>query len=191
MADDYVVFPATVLVDSSEQLPYGMRRINYDAYDDLDMIPDGYQDDLGPYSFDCLKGDASQQRLPLVIPVETANLLWGDYSIRGLESVLSVERKSLQDLFGTLGAGRERFKKELEALASYAVAAIVIEATWPDLYERPPSSSQLPPKSVQQSILAWMQEFPRIQWVLAGPRALAERLTFRILERCWRQRLAL
>ena len=36
----------------------------------------------------------------------------GDYTIAGLEDVVVVERKSIKDLFGTLGQHRDRFEAE-------------------------------------------------------------------------------
>ena len=38
----------------------------------------------------------------------------GDYSIEGYEDKIGIERKSALDLFGTLGKGHKRFKKEIE-----------------------------------------------------------------------------
>jgi ERCC4-type nuclease len=57
----------------------------------------------------------------------------GDYSVRGLESVVAVERKSLPDLLSCVGTARERFEREVARLLAYPVRALVVEATWPDL----------------------------------------------------------
>lgn len=43
----------------------------------------------------------------------------GDYSIEGMESILTVERKSLSDLITTLMQNRTRFFKLCEKLAQY------------------------------------------------------------------------
>lgn len=53
----------------------------------------------------------------------------GDYSIDGLTNDVAIERKSLPDLFGTLGKGRERFKRELERAQKLKYFAIVIDGT--------------------------------------------------------------
>jgi len=53
----------------------------------------------------------------------------GDYSVRGFESAVAVERKSLPDFLGSIGAGRERFKAELERLASFERKWVMVEAT--------------------------------------------------------------
>ena len=56
----------------------------------------------------------------------------GDYSIEGYEDKIAIERKSLSDLFGTLGQGHKRFKKELSKALSYQYFAIVIEGSFTD-----------------------------------------------------------
>lgn len=52
----------------------------------------------------------------------------GDYSIEGYENNISIERKSPQDLFGTLGQGHKRFKAELERAKELDYFGIVVEA---------------------------------------------------------------
>lgn len=63
------------------------------------------------------------------MPVERATLREGDYSARGLEGRVAIERKSVSDLVGSLTHGRERFVRELERLATYDFKAIVIEGS--------------------------------------------------------------
>ena len=52
----------------------------------------------------------------------------GDYSVEGLESSLSVERKSLNDAVSTILHSRPRFERELERLRSCRWACVVVEA---------------------------------------------------------------
>ena len=54
----------------------------------------------------------------------------GDYSILGLEDKIAIERKSPGDLFGTLGGGHKRFKKELERAKKLDYFAIIIEGSY-------------------------------------------------------------
>jgi len=51
----------------------------------------------------------------------------GDYSIEGYEHKIAIERKSPQDLFGTLGKGHKRFKREIERALDYDYFAIIVE----------------------------------------------------------------
>lgn len=164
--DKPVTCPFTVIVDTREQSPYQFRTFKADA---KHKTPSGLP-------------------RPLFIPVETATLKTADYSIKGFESEIAVERKSLTDLFGTLGSGRERFERELQRLSQFQIAHIVIESDWRTILESPPERTKLSPKSVFRSINAWEQEFPTIHWQFMGMRAIAEHKTFRILERFWNQK---
>ena len=72
--------------------------------------------------------------LPIVgYPIETATLPVGDYGIRGFSDwsnpAFIVERKSLDDLCGSLGKGRARFLREVEKLRQFRFRALLIEGT--------------------------------------------------------------
>lgn len=60
--------------------------------------------------------------------VEVATLRTGDYTIRGFEDRLALERKSLGDFVQTVTRDWLRFRKELYRLAAFDVAAVVVEA---------------------------------------------------------------
>lgn len=141
-----------------------------------------------PYQFAGLKADARQGGGPLVIEVRRATLATGDYSLAGFEGRVAVERKSLADLYGTLGRGRERFKRELARMNEMETARVVVEAEWSVVIGRPPPRSRLNPKTVFRSVLAWTERFPRVHWFFAPGRAFAEVVTFRTLERFYRDR---
>ena len=57
----------------------------------------------------------------------------GDYSIEGMQDILSLERKTLADAIGSTMAGRARFIRSCERLAAYRWKAIIIEATYEDM----------------------------------------------------------
>jgi len=57
----------------------------------------------------------------------------GDYSIQGMEKLLSLERKSLSDLITTVIQERSRFFKMCEKLAQYRWRALLIEASYEDI----------------------------------------------------------
>jgi ERCC4-type nuclease len=164
--DKPITCPFTVIVDTREQAPYQFRTFKADARHKM----------------------ISGIQKALFIPVEVATLKTADYSIKGHESEIAIERKSLTDLFGTLGGGRDRFKRELERLSKFEVAHIVVEASWLAVLQYPPERAKLNPKSVFRSINAWEQEFPTIHWQFMEVRWLAEHKTFRILERFWNQK---
>ena len=61
--------------------------------------------------------------------VETKTLQTGDYTMRGYEHRVSIERKSMADLFGTVGKGHRRFKNELERGMAMDYFGIYVEGT--------------------------------------------------------------
>ena len=131
-----------------------------------------------PYDFGCINPPPA---------VEVAALKAGDYSLKGFEGRIAIERKSLQDAFGTFGTGRKRFERELERMIGLQFAAVVIEADWDTIVRRPPLRSQLHPKTVVASIAAWCQRY-RIHFWTCPNREFAERWTYRLLERFWKDR---
>ena len=61
--------------------------------------------------------------------VQSSALKTGDYSIAGYEDCISIERKSLPDLVGSLMAGRERFLREIRRLSLFKYKMLLIEAS--------------------------------------------------------------
>lgn len=132
--------------------------------------------------------DSREQKpwsFPQNVQIKRAGLKSGDYSILGFEDRIAIERKSLIDLYNTVGQGRARFERELERLAELDHAAIVIEATWYQIVRQPPERSLMNPKSVIASLEAWEQRY-RIPVHAYGQRSLAARLAYRKLERFYR-----
>lgn len=122
----------------------------------------------------------------------TTTLPTGDYSVAGLEHVIAIERKSLQDLLGCIGQGRERFEKEIQRLLAYECRAIVVEASWADL-ERGEWRSQVTVQAALGSVLGWIAR--GVPVVMAGDRRRAAqtvaRLCFIAARRRWRETVAL
>lgn len=75
-----------------------------------------------PYSFDAWPVDSVRKALPS-----------GDYSLVGYEETIAIERKSLNDLVSTVIQGRKRFHRELDRLAQYDAACVVVEADMKDI----------------------------------------------------------
>jgi DNA-binding ferritin-like protein (Dps family) len=113
---------------------------------------------------------------------------WGtglaDYSIDGLEEEIQIERKSIDDLFGTLGQRRQNFKREISRLNDQCkVAYVIVEGSWGHIARYTDHGPD--PSSVVGTIISWSQRFQKVHWVIAGTRDMAERLAFRCLERYW------
>ena len=138
-----------------------------------------------PYTFEGLRADAKLGRSPLAVRWEWAHLPTGDYSIIGCEHLVTIERKSKEDLFSTLGQHRDRFEKEHVRMMDFDYAAVVIEASgWWEIFNAPPDRSRLNPKTIFRTFLAWNQRY-LVPWVFAEDRRLGEVTTYRMLERWW------
>ncbi len=124
--------------------------------------------------------DTREQR-PYEYPgAERKTLPTGDYSIVGLEDQVAIERKSKTDAYGSLGQGRARFRRELERLAEFDYAAIVVEDSVPGFLRRP-SHSKMNPRSAIGSLLAWSVRY-RVPVFFAGDRAHGQALTHKLLQ---------
>jgi len=82
----------------------------------------------------------------------------GDYSVAGLEDRIVIERKNLDDFVGTVIYQKERFHNELCAMARMDFAAIVVEASLPDILEHRYKSGVIP-TSVIGAAVAIMVEY--------------------------------
>ena len=104
----------------------------------------------------------------------------GDYSIKGLENKIGIERKSLADLVMCLGRERERFEREIVRARGLEFFAVVCEGSWRQL-SMGDYRSQLNPKSAVQSVAAFMARH-RCPFFFAETRRAAEYLTWSLLK---------
>lgn len=176
---NFTVTPFTIIRDNNEQAPWGFH---------------GFVDDV------------SATGKPLLVKVEIASLNTGDYSLKGLENLVTVERKSINDLYGTISsnfAGRKkaeeagaeliqgRFDRELERMAVMEFACVIVEASLSLILTCPPPAARMQPKTVFRQMLAWQQRYPNVQWFFGdgvNGRRLAETICFRHLERFWNRK---
>ena len=137
----------------------------------------------------------TREQLPLnlaPLAVEAGTLATGDYSVKGLESVVAIERKSLSDLLGCIGQERERFDREVMRLLAYPCRAIVIEATWSEI-EAGDWRSQVTSAAAAGSLLGWIAAGGPVLMVGDPERAgrAVGRLLFTAARRRWRELRAL
>lgn len=122
------------------------------------------------------------------LTVERGTLVTGDYSVKGLESVIAIERKSLQDLIGCIGRDRERFEREVMRLIAYETRAIVVEADFGAL-ERREYRGAVSPSAAMGSVLGWVSA--GLPVLFAGDHERAGRMVSRLLfiaaRRRWRE----
>ena len=119
-------------------------------------------------------------------------LATGDYSLRGLESIIAIERKSLVDLLSCVGQERDRFHREVLRLLAYPVRALVVESTWP-VIERGQWRSKVRAPAALGTVLNWISM--GLPVIMAGDHSRAGRYVSRILfvaaRRRWREARAL
>ena len=123
---------------------------------------------------------------------EITGLRTGDYSIKGMDSPecehsITIERKSLPDLFNSCGNDRERFEREYQRMAEFDHAELVVEADLRDVFQNPPKLSDMLPKSVYRTILAWSQRYKVNSWFCPN-RQFAEKHVFISLQRFYKDR---
>jgi len=122
------------------------------------------------------------------LQMEFASLPTGDYTVQGLEDIVSIERKSLPDLLMCVGRERVRFDKEMQRILAYPVRALVVESTWEEI-ERGEWRSKVSPAAVIGSLLGWQAK--GVPVLLAGDHERAGRFVSRMLfiaaRRRWRE----
>ena len=142
---------------------------------DFTIIIDKQEKKLGVrgYSFKTIKPNPFTMR---------AHLKTGDYSIKGLENKITVERKSLIDLFSSVGNGRKRLEAEFKRMSKFDHAALVIESSLSNIFVNPPGRSKMNPKAVFRTLISWSVKYNVCVWPCWN-REAAERVTYLILKR--------
>jgi DNA excision repair protein ERCC-4 len=87
------------------------------------------------------------------LPTETGTLYSGDYSVKGLEEVFAIERKTIGDIVGSLTSGRDRFMNELHRLRGFRFRRLLIVGTRNDI-EAGNYRSKTKPRAVLASLAA-------------------------------------
>ncbi|MBI9090731.1 MAG: ERCC4 domain-containing protein [Desulfobacterium sp.] len=150
----------TVLIDTREQLPVLLDKAGAPDFPDL--------------------------------KIDFASLKTGDYSLEGMEAParphsICIERKSLADLFSSTGRGRARFEREYQRMSEFDYAEIVVEGDLRAVFQSPPPLSQMVPKSVYRTVMAWSQRYRVNAWFCPN-RTFAERHIYLSLQRFWADR---
>ena len=115
-------------------------------------------------------------------PTEAAALSYGDYSLKGFQDRIAVERKSLNDLIGCLtGSDRTLFEKELARAGSFERFCVVVEANLQDISGKC-YRSVMEPHAVIQSVMAFYIRYG-IPFLFCGDRGGAEYMTYWIIQK--------
>lgn len=125
----------------------------------------------------------------LIVPLTTNKALEsGDYSIEGLEALVSIERKSVGDFCGSITSDRDRFQREMRRLADLDYAAVVIEGSWPE-FQSDARRSRVTTATIQGTMIAWSMDYG-VHFFPCMSRRHAEVMTLRILQRYWKKHQA-
>lgn len=132
-----------------------------------------------------------KEQHPLIIPgmkSERGTLVTGDYTVKGLERKICIERKSIADLTQSLGRERERFDKEMHRILAYPHRALVIEGTMQEIIEQR-YISRIKPQAVLSSLMGYAAH--GIPFVFCGSRDqmsdLVKRFLFISVRRIWEE----
>lgn len=109
----------------------------------------------------------TREQNPLVfrnLPTEPGTLDTGDYSVKGLESLICVERKSLDDLLACVGRERDRFERELSRMRAYRYRHLVIEADSKTLLSGRWQRSRVTAAAACGSLAAWAARYSICVW---------------------------
>lgn len=143
------------------------------------MLQGKIRKELRPEDIVAIQDTREQTPLDLTpLRVTTGTLDTGDYSLAGLEHLVAVERKSLQDLVMCVGRERERFDREIQRIMAYPVKALVVEASIAQI-EAKAYRGLVEPNAVLGSIMGWMVKGLPVIW--ANDHLTAGKLTARFL----------
>jgi ERCC4-type nuclease len=92
------------------------------------------------------------------------SLQTGDYSYVGGELDFTIERKSINDLIGSISSGRDRFMRELDRIRAYSFARLLIVGKRSDV-EAGIYRSKMKVESVLNTLNAIEARYVAIEWV--------------------------
>jgi DNA excision repair protein ERCC-4 len=104
----------------------------------------------------------TREQLPLTfgrLQSVPGTLLTGDYSVRGLEELFAVERKSIADIVGCcMGESRERFARELHRLRGFRFKRLLVIGTEAQILDGQ-FHSKIKPKAILATLSAFEIRF--------------------------------
>ena len=118
--------------------------------------------------------------------MESVKLDVGDYTVKGLEDVLAIERKTKGDLWNTLGAAKnyQRFLKEWKRGENHKLKFLVIECSLADI-DKGYRYSKVPIANIHAKLLS-LQINHNVHVVFAGPLDSARKYTRRLMEKVFK-----
>lgn len=131
------------------------KTLTNNTFNYIPPIPNGFcivydtREQL-PYTFNDLNINSLKQCL---------GVSGADYSIKGFEDKIRIERKSQSDFYGSIGKGRQRFKKTIEFLSTLEFAGLVIECTEEELLCPEITYSNIAANSIYGTIVSFQVKY--------------------------------
>jgi len=90
---------------------------------------------------------------PEVAEVSRGTLSAGDYSLAG-DDAFAIERKSMNDLVGTISSGWDRFLRELDRMDAMGIfpQVVIVEGAWKEILAHSYNHPQVSPAFVQSRL---------------------------------------
>jgi ERCC4-type nuclease len=86
-------------------------------------------------------------------PCTSATLKTGDYSLRGFENLIAIERKGIGDLFSSIGQGRDRFLRQVRR-CSKVEGCVLIEGSVRAILGHKPYG-KMTGKNAMATLMSW------------------------------------
>lgn len=113
----------------------------------------------------------------------------GDYTVDGLEDILMIERKTIGDLWGTLGnqTNYKRFLREVDRAKDHKLKFLVIEGNVADV-NRGYRYSKVPVENIHAKLIS-LQVKHNIHVIFAGRKDIARAYVRRLMHKVFRYSL--
>jgi ERCC4-type nuclease len=124
-----------------------------------------------------------------IVPREVMTLDTGDYAIKRCGPQCIIERKSAEDLVGSVCAGHQRFEREHERMTAIIAdggqACVIVEGCLATILRELESDGRHAAKSTLMGcVTSWPFRF-RVPWLFAGDRRTAEVLALQVMVKWW------
>lgn len=103
---------------------------------------------------------------PVIVPVERGTLASGDYTIKGLESAVTIKRKSVADFYGSITSGRSRLEAEFQRMDSMQFSAIVVEGRLDAVLDPGFYGRRVSPNAIRATVASWSVKY-KTRWFFA------------------------
>lgn len=103
-----------------------------------------------PYTFNDLGINSLKQCL---------GMSGADYSVKGFEDKIRIERKSQSDFYGSIGKGRQRFEKTIKFLSTLEFAGLIIECSEEELLCPEITYSDVTANSIYGTIVSFQVKY--------------------------------